>query len=183
MKKEVVNIIASATIVPQLAPPHCLDESQKLPEGIVGATVLRFGTIAWEELGELTTPIEAAGLLIDYLPQGATSPRRVAFGFNELGMWVEYQGEIGETREARGITVNARELLDSLPEERKERIRKRAEVLAQLEAAEQEKLDKQGYVELTSEDIEEMAAADAALQDVLQNDAIAWEDLKKELGL
>ena len=62
--------------------------------------MLRFGTIAWDELRGLTTPIEAAGLVIDYMPRGATSPRRVALGFNEQGMWVEYQGEIGETRKS-----------------------------------------------------------------------------------
>ncbi len=98
MIDEVTNVVANAAIIPQLAPPHCLDEWQALPEGIVGSTVLGFGTIAWDELSELTTPIEAAGLVIDYMPRGATSARRVALGFSEQGMWVEYQGEIDETR-------------------------------------------------------------------------------------
>ena len=100
MTDEVTNIVANAAIIPRLAPPHSQDEWQALPEGIVGSTILRFGTIAWDELRELTTPIEAAGLVIDYMPRGSASARRVALGFSEQGMWVEYQGEIDEMRKS-----------------------------------------------------------------------------------
>jgi hypothetical protein len=33
--------------------------------------------------------IESGGFVIDYIPKGETTAWRMAFGFNELGMWVE----------------------------------------------------------------------------------------------
>lgn len=37
-----------------------------------------------------TDQIEGGGLVIDFIAAGDTAVRRVVFGFNECGMWVEY---------------------------------------------------------------------------------------------
>jgi hypothetical protein len=78
------DILAHASIVPKLSPST---DDIAIPDGIVGATILRFGTIAWEELNDV-------GLVIEYAPCDGSPPRRVSLGFSELGMWVEYLGEI-----------------------------------------------------------------------------------------
>lgn len=82
------DILAHAGIVPKLARSTDGDD---IPEGIVGATILGFGTIAWEELDDVC-------LVIEYAPCDGSPPRRVSLGFSELGMWVEHLGEIGATR-------------------------------------------------------------------------------------
>jgi hypothetical protein len=56
-------------------------------------TILAIGTIASQAFPDWASPVESAGLVIEYMPSGSTSARRVAFGFSELGMWVEYEGE------------------------------------------------------------------------------------------
>jgi hypothetical protein len=92
MKAEVANVVACADIIPRLAPSLGPDDGDAIPQDIVGAKILGIGTIAWGLLYDLTSPIEAAGLVIDYLPIGGESPRRVSFGASELGVWVAYQG-------------------------------------------------------------------------------------------
>jgi hypothetical protein len=41
--------------------------------------------------------VEGGGLVIDFIPEGDTDPRRVVFAFTELGMWVEYSGPKGSS--------------------------------------------------------------------------------------
>jgi hypothetical protein len=58
------------------------DSGAELPEGIIGSTIVNFGTVpaAWHAAG--------GGLVIDFIPDGGETVRRVVFGFNERGMWV-----------------------------------------------------------------------------------------------
>jgi hypothetical protein len=55
---------------------------------MAGATLLRIGTLN-------TAGLEGGGLVIDYRPAGEPRARRRAvFGFNELGLWPEWEGPI-----------------------------------------------------------------------------------------
>jgi hypothetical protein len=38
--------------------------------------------------------LEGGGFLIDYIPAGDTKTHRAVFAFNELGLWVEWEGLI-----------------------------------------------------------------------------------------
>lgn len=51
------------------------------PDDIIGATIVNFGAApqAWD--------IEGGGLVIDYIPGGATDPKRLVLAFNDSGMW------------------------------------------------------------------------------------------------
>jgi hypothetical protein len=86
--------LASLEIIPRL--PDCFshERGNELPPGLVGSRVLRFGTVK-TEISEATKPmLEGGGLVIDYVPQGSTTPVRVVLSLNEAGMWVVYQGAI-----------------------------------------------------------------------------------------
>jgi hypothetical protein len=89
------SILAQAEIIPKLAPST---DGDAIPDGIVGATILGFGTIAWDELYDHGSPIALGGLVIDYAPNDGSPPRRVSLGFSELGMWVEFFGDLGGSR-------------------------------------------------------------------------------------
>jgi hypothetical protein len=86
-QSSVSGILARAQIVPRLAPST---DDNPIPDGIVGATILGFGTIAWDELYDYGSPIALGGLAIDYAPSDGSSVRRVVLGFSELGMWIEF---------------------------------------------------------------------------------------------
>ena len=101
MNAEVANIIARADIIPRLAPSSGPNDGDAIPDDIVGATVLGFGTISWDALYDLTSPIETAGLVVDYIPSGGGPARRAAFGFSELGMGLTYRGDIGVAKMRR----------------------------------------------------------------------------------
>ena len=94
MNADVANIVARAEIIPRTPPCGSPDDGGDIPDDIIGAKILRLGTIAWDLLCELCWPIEGAGLVIDYLPIGSDTPRRASFGASELGVWLAYQGEV-----------------------------------------------------------------------------------------
>jgi hypothetical protein len=50
-----------------------------------GATIVQIGST--DEDG-----IEGGGLLIDYVPANGTTPYRIVFAFNELGLWTVWEG-------------------------------------------------------------------------------------------
>ncbi len=54
----------------------------RIPDGLVGATIVRMGTFT--EQGK----VEGGGLVIDYRPPDSREVRRAVFAFNELGMWL-----------------------------------------------------------------------------------------------
>jgi hypothetical protein len=57
---------------------------------MAGATIVRIGSV--NDAG-----IEGGGLLVDYIPAGQTQIRRVVFAFNELGLWLEWEGPMPKT--------------------------------------------------------------------------------------
>jgi hypothetical protein len=89
MKPEVARVIAGAEIIPVL--PASIEPRCAIPDGIVGARILGFGSINRNEFRSHAPHIVNGGLFIDYLPQGSLRSRRVAIGFSDLGMWEEGQ--------------------------------------------------------------------------------------------
>jgi hypothetical protein len=69
--------------LPDLFHPN---QGDPIPEGLVGAKILRVGT-----LSENPSAIEGGGLVIDYERPDDCTIHRIVFGFNELGMWLEDQ--------------------------------------------------------------------------------------------
>jgi hypothetical protein len=61
----------------------------KFPEDLIGATILRIGTLSEE------ARLEGGGLVIDYQKAGDDKTSRVVFAFNELGMWAAWNGQLG----------------------------------------------------------------------------------------
>lgn len=65
-----------------MLPCHFVGKNRTRPDDLTGATIVRFGTVPSEE-------VEGGGLVIDYKPTGSDEAKRIVFGFNELGMWVD----------------------------------------------------------------------------------------------
>jgi hypothetical protein len=76
--------LSEAPVVPRL--PDCRDSEygDDLPVKLTGAEILSFGTTDMH--------LEGGGLIIDYQPKGESIPMRIVFSFNELGMWISYDG-------------------------------------------------------------------------------------------
>jgi hypothetical protein len=79
---------------PKLSIVQALPSAHFHPEGgeellrqMVGATIVCIGST--NEGG-----LEGGGFLIDYIPAGDTKTHRAVFAFNELGLWVEWEGLI-----------------------------------------------------------------------------------------
>jgi len=73
-----------AEVIPRL--PDWRDAARygaPIPTDIVGATIVSFGAAPPE------CDLEGGGLIIDYLPIGATERKRLILAFTELGMWAE----------------------------------------------------------------------------------------------
>jgi len=83
--------LRSAEIVPRL--PDCRGSKygDELPLKMVGAKILSVGTTDEQLEGD---NLEGGGLIVDYHPKDASAPMRVALSFNELGMWIVYNGPI-----------------------------------------------------------------------------------------
>ena len=65
------------------------ERAEALFEGLCGATIVEIGAP-----DEENTKIEGGGLIIDFIPKSSDQVRRAIFGFNDRGMWVEYDGPI-----------------------------------------------------------------------------------------
>ena len=61
---------------------HAPWQSEEIPEGLLGARILFFGT-----LDNMEHSPEGGGLVIDFIPAGKLNPERLVFAFNEIGMW------------------------------------------------------------------------------------------------
>ncbi|MEZ5850416.1 MAG: hypothetical protein R3D68_07180 [Hyphomicrobiaceae bacterium] len=57
-------------------------------EKLVGAKIMSIGGTSDE------VNIEGGGLIIDYLPQWSATPWRMVVGFNDQGMWIEFNGQL-----------------------------------------------------------------------------------------
>jgi hypothetical protein len=59
------------------------DQGKDIPRTLLGARILRIGTLAERN------NVAGGGLVIDFQQAGDRSVRRIIFGFSELGMWVD----------------------------------------------------------------------------------------------
>ena len=76
----------SLRVIPAL--PNALHpptEPDSVFQRLVGATIVSIGTAA--------ARIEGGGLIIDYRLPGQPQVRRLVLGMNDLGMWVEFDGD------------------------------------------------------------------------------------------
>ena len=67
---------------------HYIDRAEPVIMALRGARILAVGAADDEDI-----EIEGGGLVIDF-ESAEVSARRVVFGFNECGMWVEYYGPL-----------------------------------------------------------------------------------------
>lgn len=82
--------LSALTVARELPPAgHYTDRAHPLFQRLCGATILEMGTPVEDD-----PRIEGGGLIIDYMRAGETTPQRVVFGFNEAGMWVEFEGPL-----------------------------------------------------------------------------------------
>lgn len=61
------------------------DRASDLFEAMVGARIVDIGAPFGGD-----RRIEGGGLVVEFIPAGDTAKRRVVFGFNEGGMWIEF---------------------------------------------------------------------------------------------
>ena len=87
-----VTGLGTMAVLPNLPDYFRPGSGGALPAGIVGSTIRGIGTI------DGAGGVEGGGLVIEYVPPGAATPRRVVFGFNELALWVEYLGGVPPLR-------------------------------------------------------------------------------------
>ena len=64
------------------------DTDRPFPKDIIGARVVRVAT------PEDSSLIEGGGLVIDYVPAYETRVVRLVLGFTELGMWIQFCGDL-----------------------------------------------------------------------------------------
>jgi hypothetical protein len=75
----------SAEIVPNLPDWLHPNQGDPLPDGLIGATIIRMGTLPEAR------SVSGGGLVIDYRRKGESSTRRLILAFNEAGMWAEQE--------------------------------------------------------------------------------------------
>ena len=81
---------AKITISRELPPAgHYTDRGVELLKSMCGARIIDIGAADGDSIS-----IEGGGFVIDFVADGSIRPRRVVFGFNERGMWIEYEGHI-----------------------------------------------------------------------------------------
>jgi hypothetical protein len=76
---------AEFEIVPRL--PNRRDpanEGAQVPADLIGARIVNIGSAMPE------ADIEGGGLILDYVPKGEPATKRIVFGFNDVGLWVEF---------------------------------------------------------------------------------------------
>jgi len=66
----------------------------RLPAGIVGSTILAFGTADPRSAGCDGVKSPSSHLVIHYLPEGSSTPRMVALAFGGTKMWIEQQEDL-----------------------------------------------------------------------------------------
>ena len=81
-----------------MLPSFFRGQNRSRPNDLIGATIVRFGTIPGEK-------VEGGGLVIDYKPVGSDEAKRIVFGFNELGMWVDSEELISVTTDTSNLAA------------------------------------------------------------------------------
>jgi hypothetical protein len=102
--------LARLDVIPLL--PFLFDPEAggELPPGLIGSTVIKFGTVARHIVRDLLPGLEGGGLIIHYRAAGETRTRVVALSMCEEGMWIEYPSSMnGRFPVARENPAGARE--------------------------------------------------------------------------
>lgn len=79
--------IETAEVLPKLPNYFHPERGEAVPDELIGAEIVRFGTVSKEH------HIEGGGLVIDFMPRGSETTRRIVFAFSETGMWVEHRAD------------------------------------------------------------------------------------------
>ncbi len=90
-------LILGLPIIPKFGDDRCSESSRAIPSGIIGSTIIGFGTIDEDQFPAWASPREQAGLVIDYIPRGSRTLRRAALGFTELGIWVQAESDLRDS--------------------------------------------------------------------------------------
>jgi hypothetical protein len=93
MDDDGIDDLSRADVLPNLPNYFHPEDGGPLPAGLVGARIVRFGTLPGATREAREDRPEGGGLVIDYVPEGKKKVRRVVFGFNENGMWVVFEGK------------------------------------------------------------------------------------------
>jgi len=78
---------STVEVVPCLPAIFPSGQGRPFPADLIGATILRIGTVSRERA------VEGGGLVIDYRKPGGKTARRIILAFSEVGMWVAHQGK------------------------------------------------------------------------------------------
>jgi hypothetical protein len=79
----------NAEVVSRLPARFLSGTLEPFPPELTGAQIVFIGTLADNEV------VEGGGLVIDCRDAASDQIRRFVFGFNDLGMWVEFQAVQG----------------------------------------------------------------------------------------
>lgn len=77
-----LRVMTPLSTLPKAMHLHGGDE---IPEGLIGAKIVRFGAVPKRNF------VEGGGLIIDFISEGDDKIRRVVFEFTELGMWAIFE--------------------------------------------------------------------------------------------
>lgn len=69
-------------------------DGDEVPQQLIGARILRFGTVETEKRG-----LEGGGLVIEYTPKNSRRRRRILFEFTEEGMWTGFDVDVTSTED------------------------------------------------------------------------------------
>lgn len=87
--------ILSADVLPVFY--NWLGKNEHVPQDLIGSTILRMGTFP------STRRDFKSELIIDYMPIGSNSPRRIVLGFSEYSMHVKLNEEARCKSEGEGL--------------------------------------------------------------------------------
>jgi hypothetical protein len=85
---------SALTVVGRLPNWRGASNGRSLPDGLNGATIVRFGTISADECNLCTPRPQGGGLVIDYVPRGSDAITRVVLSFDETEMWTTWCEQI-----------------------------------------------------------------------------------------
>jgi hypothetical protein len=69
--------------LPKLPDSFYPENGDDVPRQLIGAKIVFWGTIA-EPMAA-----DGGGLVIEFIPEGGTTKKRIVFAFNERGMWID----------------------------------------------------------------------------------------------
>ena len=91
-KSDFANIVANAAISPNFSPHSTEQPGSPIPNDLLGAKIVKFGTINRDVFPSWNSSVGAAGMAIEYVPEGENEVRRLVLGVSDLGVWIEWHG-------------------------------------------------------------------------------------------